>query len=699
MPESDDPKKVSNNDLHNAQFGGGFINADTVNAQRIGGDVWNVFLGRQEAAPLQPPSRQEYRNRQALLNKVNNYWVKGVLEKALHNQVLIELGLEERPDAIAHPWNLLDNEQQPLPQNTKIIEVFGSMGEGRSLLILGDPGSGKTTSLLELTRDLIARAQASINHLIPVVFNLSSWKIGKQAIADWLVEELNTKYQVPKKMGQFWIRKQQLILLLDGLDEVRSELREECLAALNAFYQEYSPEIVVCSRSKDYEALSNRLNFQSAVYLRSLTLEQVYDYLNIVSYELRGLKALIKEDTALQELAKSPLMLNIMILTYQGVAIEDLPKTTIVKERRQQLFDAYIEQMFKHRESNQQYKKKQATHWLTWLAQQMKQESQTIFLIERMQPNCLQNQTQIIVFRLTSLLVSVLIGDIVYQRIYIIIHSSYFTYLTIIYPSFHLSYNNIFFLILGFLVGLGNTGIKGGIIGLVLGLITGIYKKEIKPVENFNWEQAKKNLLNFVFNTRTWTVTIGLIVCLMTAGIYVLLGELLDGRTLQVIIVSILGLIAVTIYGLCSVILPALTSLDIEIKSTPNQGIRKSFVNAILGGVVGLLISGISIGLMAGLIYADLNPISENHQFVYILNILIIGLSVGITFGLIVGGGKACIQHFTLRLILCDKGYIPWNYIRFLNYASERIFLQKVGGGYIFIHRLLMEHFAAMKLE
>jgi hypothetical protein len=26
----------------------------------------------------------------------------------------------------------------------------------------------------------------------------------------------------------------------------------------------------------------------------------------------------------------------------------------------------------------------------------------------------------------------------------------------------------------------------------------------------------------------------------------------------------------------------------------------------------------------------------------------------------------------------------------------ERIFLRKVGGGYIFVHRLLMEHFASL---
>ncbi|HEY9649146.1 MAG TPA: hypothetical protein V6C95_00680 [Coleofasciculaceae cyanobacterium] len=78
---------------------------------------------------------------------------------------------------------------------------------------------------------------------------------------------------------------------------------------------------------------------------------------------------------------------------------------------------------------------------------------------------------------------------------------------------------------------------------------------------------------------------------------------------------------------------------------------------------------------------------------------LIILLSYVLNIGLIDGGSKICIQHFTLRLILYFNGYVPWNYARFLDYGADRILLQKVGGGYIFIHHLLLEHFAQMKLE
>lgn len=104
----------------------------------------------------------------------------------------------------------------------------------------------------------------------------------KQAIADWLVIELHTKYQVSQQIGKTWIQEQRLILLLDGLDEVSREKREDCVNALNYFCQEYGQtEIVVCSRIRDYEALSSNLIFQGAIYLQPLSLEQIQEYLKM----------------------------------------------------------------------------------------------------------------------------------------------------------------------------------------------------------------------------------------------------------------------------------------------------------------------------------------------------------------------------------------------------------------------------------
>ncbi len=42
---------------------------------------------------------------------------------------------------------------------------------------------------------------------------------------------------------------------------------------------------------------------------------------------------------------------------------------------------------------------------------------------------------------------------------------------------------------------------------------------------------------------------------------------------------------------------------------------------------------------------------------------------------------------------------IPWNYAKFLEYAANLRFIQRVGGRYRFMHDLLRKHFAQMPLS
>ena len=57
-------------------------------------------------------------------------------------------------------------------------------------------------------------------------------------------------------------------------------------------------------------------------------------------------------------------------------------------------------------------------------------------------------------------------------------------------------------------------------------------------------------------------------------------------------------------------------------------------------------------------------------------------------------GGFVYLQHYIPRFLLWRNDYAPLNYVRFLDYGAERVFPRKVGGDYIFAHRLLMEYFA-----
>ena len=81
------------------------------------------------------------------------------------------------------------------------------------------------------------------------------------------------------------------------------------------------------------------------------------------------------------------------------------------------------------------------------------------------------------------------------------------------------------------------------------------------------------------------------------------------------------------------------------------------------------------------------------------------GAAIFALYGIFVGllasfwyGGIFAIQHSTIRVLLWIKGCTPRprRYDDFLDYAAQRIFLRKLGGGYMFIHRTFMEHIAAL---
>ncbi|MCM0591385.1 MAG: NACHT domain-containing protein [Gloeotrichia echinulata DEX184] len=343
---------------------------------------------------------------------------------------MIELGLETRSDAVERPFqgleDLPEESRQILPTGTGATEFFNQIGEGRTLLILGEPGAGKTITLLKLAQNLIARAEENVSRLIPVVFNLSSWGSKHQTIVDWLVQELWSKYQVPKELGKGWVKNQKLLLLLDGLDEVKADRREACVQAINQFMREYGQtEMVVCSRIADYEVLSNHLQLRGAIYIRSLTPEQVNQYLDAVGEQLGAVKTLLQQDTALQELAKSPLTLSVMTLAYQGKKVKELPQTDSVEARREHLFNSYIERMFKRKGVNQQYPKDLTVHWLTWLAQHISQSSQTVFLIEQIQPTWLQSDLERILYKFEMTLIGILAIGLILLLGYGLDHSFY----------------------------------------------------------------------------------------------------------------------------------------------------------------------------------------------------------------------------------------------------------------------------------
>lgn len=675
---------------------------------------------------------QQYRNRQTLLSKVNNFWVKNVLEMSLHGQALLDLGLEERRDLVNHPWDITWQTDQSgprsLPSGTQLMQLFDQMGAGRSLLILGDPGSGKTTTLLELARDLIARAEQDIDQLIPVVFNLSSWMGEKQAIAQWLIEELTTKYQVPKQTGTDWVQGQQLLLLLDGLDEVQADRRDACVQALNQFSQQSGTDLVICSRIKDYEALSNRLQCQAAILIQPLSLPQIDRFFQQSGPDLTTIRTLLQADPALQELAKSPLMLSIMTLAYRGMKLSDVP-TGSLEDSRRHLFSQYTDRMLQRRGNAQIYPPAHVKHWLHHLAQQMQQQSQTVFLIEQMQPQWLPRNsawiyqlgfglifwtltlslylpTAIWIARLLGATGTVSIGilmtlvpGVIWAMIFIALGSRLFSPLGrllfacasgIVLAS--LTAQMLDAPLLGLLSGIGYAAL--------LGIAAAFVDNHIHPIaiQSWSWGNARRTFLNGMQWGLIFGAFAGLGIGLIDAirlGITFTVFEALDGSTpissaitwghrlivggfLTLANGFTLALIFQLLGGVIRGVTGGFSGTQVTTTTFPNQGIWESVKNMGIQSLIG----AVGVGLTSLLIGTP----------------IIAGIFLGLLFGLS-GPGLASLKHLLLRLVLYWNRRIPWNYARFLDYATSCILLQKVGGGYIFIHRLLLEHFAALDSE
>jgi hypothetical protein len=723
----------------------------------------------------------ERRNRQRMLHRVRDFWSKGVLENSLHGAALIELGMEYKPDAVQHSWDMVI--QQPghptrsVPSGTKIIEVYDELsGE---LLILGEPGSGKTTMLLELARDLLMRAEQDGNYPIPVVFNLSSWAGKRKPLIEWLVDELNLRYDVPRKIGKAWVDDDLMLPLLDGLDEVRKEYRGECVEAINVFRRTHGlVNLAVCSRVADYDALAIQLKLQGAVLMQQLTPEQINAYLVSFGNQLEVLRAALSTEDVLYTLAETPLMLSIMALTYQGTT-DRLMISGKVDDVRVRLFDQYMEQMFARRGIDVQYRQEQTLQWLTWLAQGMVRQRQSVFFIERLQYSWLTTRRMCrqftvldrivwpvfmglliglcsalaskiskplawnvggamldpmgfgshialsvgtgtplldgLCFGITALLLSALFGGVnesdinsnknIWRFFVIAIKGGLVTGIVagfliilalaltgelrnrwIIEPDFVAEINNLGYVLpsiwFGFLLGALGGVLAGG---------PSVQPRHVNPVEVFGWSWLRMIRSIFV------GIGIGFIIGIFNALIYLLILAIANKKLIILDVnlqyIMTIGLYFALIGGLIGSIVGGLVGKELEAKTSPNQGIRRSLWNAIRTGLCVEAVVISFLGIASGLGEGPGNKL---------INGLLAGVVEGLNFGLasaLIYGGYACISHFALRFILWRSGDIPWNYGHFLDYCTERIFLRKVGGGYIFIHRMLMEYFASLDTQ
>ncbi|MCL2931034.1 MAG: hypothetical protein MGG11_01660 [Trichodesmium sp. MAG_R03] len=354
------------------------------------------------------------RNRDKLLNTVKRE-IMQLRSQSLHHAVIINLVRQQPPQQLKRSWDLeVKVGKRPifqLPAQVNIIQVFDRM-RGK-LLILGNPGGGKTTTLLELARKLVIRTEKEKNLPIPVLLDLATWQNNNQKISDWLIDQLKFKYNIPNKVTKDWLENQLLLPLIDGFDQVSPELLEHCLEGINKLSLDFQPKhLVVCSSFAAYKNCYNKLRVNAAVLLQPLINSHIQDYLLVA--RSRELWSYIKDEPKLLNLARIPLMLSIMALAYEEILIAAWKRITSKKGREKYLLNAYIrfqlgkETKDKWYSRNQEPLPEQTRRWLVWLAKRMAAENIQEFRIELLQSNWLDPNLELQTYKLIVNLISIL---------------------------------------------------------------------------------------------------------------------------------------------------------------------------------------------------------------------------------------------------------------------------------------------------
>jgi MFS family permease len=194
-----------------------------------------------------------------------------------------------------------------------------------------------------------------------------------------------------------------------------------------------------------------------------------------------------------------------------------------------------------------------------------------------------------------------------------------------------------------------------GLLGLVFGLFFGLIDLQLAEKFAWSWKESRKGLAVGLFY--------GLVVGL-GGGLFFGLG-----------------------FGLSGV------PLTKNVRLKPNQGIHTSGWNALRLGLLFFLFFGLVVGPVVGLFGGLRGGLFGGLRS---------GLFGGVVFGLVVGlvfGGGAYFRHYVLRLFLAQSRALPWTAVPFLEEVKRCILLQRVGGGYRFVHPLLQEYFASLTLS
>jgi DNA-binding SARP family transcriptional activator len=355
--------------------------------------------------PVMMPAQQRLdKAARELALAVARQWTAEAVMRSLGRPEPIQLRWSIRPASAAALATGDPRTGEPVPPNlhgklTDLITGFRQLPK-RQLVVLGEPGAGKTALAVLLTLGLLTDPEP--HEPVPVLLPLSSWDPRHEHLYTWLAHKLTEEYSglgniaaYGPHAAQRLVADERVLPVLDGLDEMPPELQAAAIDAIDLATAGGRPLIVTCRRTEYEQAVLREgviLASAAVVEMQPVEIEDAARFLTARQYpgharwqpvveHLRG-----HPQGPLAEVMSTPLMVDLARTAYSGAASDPaelsdgarFPDPASIEEH---LLDAFLPAAYPQQiarlssaagisaASLLRYEPEQARRWLTFLAQ------------------------------------------------------------------------------------------------------------------------------------------------------------------------------------------------------------------------------------------------------------------------------------------------------------------------------------------
>jgi cellulose biosynthesis protein BcsQ len=238
--------------------------------------------------------------------------------------------------------NLVKKAEPSKPVFVQYEDIREAFKKYHQIIILGEPGSGKTATLWNLALEYASIAIESDDAPIPVYLPLSSIK-EKESFEDCLDRHLGPLCPYLETI----LSSKGIVLLLDGLNEISKPQYTLQLQRIKEWQMKYPNQriAITCRTREVFEDVSSF----SKVRIFPLDEKRIQSYINKYLQESYASQLIgtLESDSALLEFSRNPYMLFMMIQVY--VTYGEIPNN------RPQLYDIFVDTLLS-REGNRVYR-------------------------------------------------------------------------------------------------------------------------------------------------------------------------------------------------------------------------------------------------------------------------------------------------------------------------------------------------------